>query len=377
MAVRRRGNKWQYDVYDSNNERLRGVVRIEGVAYEAVTRKQALEYEKVLKGKIAEGVMLGSNKKDIRFDKLVKEYLNWCDTNHIRNDRDHSACKSLLKHFGGYKASKISLWLIEGYKKKRKDEGKSHRTINIELAALRQMYNKAIEWKLLTINPLSEMTPKKHFLVQEIKERRIIDTTEFEKLYINADEVFKPFLLFAYLTGCRPKEIMSLEWENVDLKNGYVLITKTKIKKERKVFLANRVIDTLKLLNDKSNLKQDYVFLYNDKPFNNTTLRKCWGKTYNKSGIKKCVFYNLRHSFCSNLLVNEGVDVKTVASMSGHSVETLLKYYAKTNDNAKKEAMEKLDKYVNFLNNGHNIVTNPNILQHDEAKIANITPRNH
>jgi len=377
MAVRRRGNNWVYDIYDSNNKRLRGIVKIEGVADEAVTRKQALDYEKVLKGKVAEGVRLGSNKKDILFDKLVKEYLNWCDTNHIRNDRDHSACKSLLKQFGGYKASKISLWLIEGYKKKRKDEGKSHRTINIELAALRQMYNKAIEWKLLTINPLSDMSPKKHFLVQEIKERRIIDTTEFEKLYINADEVFRPFLLFAYLTGCRPKEIMSLTWENVDLKNRYVLITKTKIKKERKVFLANRVIETLQLLNDNSNSNNYHVFLYDGKPFNNTTLRKCWEKTYKKSGIKKCVFYNLRHSFCSNLLVNEGVDVKTVASMSGHSVETLLKFYAKTNDIVKKEAIEKLDKYVNFLEYSHKMVTNTNKPEDSNASIINLTHRNH
>jgi len=91
MAIRRRGNNWVYDVYDSNNKRLRGVVRIEGVANEVVTRKQALEYEKILKGKLAEGISLGSNKKDILFDNLIKKYLNWCDTNHIRNDRDHSA----------------------------------------------------------------------------------------------------------------------------------------------------------------------------------------------------------------------------------------------------------------------------------------------
>jgi len=376
MAIRKRGNKWQYDLYDSNNKRLRGIVKIEGVANEAVTRKQALDYEKVLKGKIAEGVRLGSNKKDILFDKLVKEYLNWCDTNHIRNDRDHSACRSLLKQFSGYKASKISLWLIEGYKKKRKDEGKSHRTINIELAALRQMYNKAMEWKLLTINPLSDMVPKKHFLVQEIKERRIIDSTEFEKLYINANDDFKPFLFFAYLTGCRPKEIMSLKWENVDLKNGYVLITKTKTKKERKVFLANIIKETLKSLVDKSVSIVGYVFNCEGKPFNNTILRRCWEKAYKKSGINKCVFYNLRHSFCSNLLINEGVDVKTVAEMSGHSVETLLKFYAKTNDKVKKEAIEKLDNYANFLDYGHKLVTNQKELPSEQVKMVNLTPRN-
>ncbi len=377
MAIRRRGNNWVYDVYDSNNKRLRGVVRIEGVANEVVTRKQALEYEKILKGKLAEGISLGSNKKDILFDNLIKKYLNWCDTNHIRNDRDHSACRSLLKQFGGYKASKISLWLIEGYKKKRKDEGKSHRTINIELAALRQMFNKAMEWKLLTINPLSDMSPKKHFLVQEIKERRIIDSTEFEKLYINAEKVFRPFLLFAYLTGCRPKEIMSLKWENVDLKKGYVLITKTKNKKERKVFLANRIKETLKSLVDKSVSSVGYVFNCEGKPFNNTILRKYWEKTYKKSGINKCVFYNLRHSFCSNLLVNEGVDVKTVASMSGHSVETLLKFYAKTNDIVKKEAIEKLDKYANFLEYSHKMVTNTETHADEQVRIVNSTPRNH
>ena len=32
MAVRRRGNNWVYDIYDSNNKRLRGIVKIEGAS---------------------------------------------------------------------------------------------------------------------------------------------------------------------------------------------------------------------------------------------------------------------------------------------------------------------------------------------------------
>ena len=118
MAIRRRGNKWQYDLYDSNGRRIRGTIKINDIPSDKITKAQAKQFENILKGQLAQGIELASTQKDIAFGVLVKRYLEWCDSNHERNDRDHSACKSLLDNFKGFKASKINLWSIEGYKKK-------------------------------------------------------------------------------------------------------------------------------------------------------------------------------------------------------------------------------------------------------------------
>jgi len=375
MAVRKRNERWHVDIYDSNGKRIRKPVRIKGVHPDKITKKQALEFEKILKGRLAEGVELPSNRKGISFQKLVSEYLKWCDDNHVRSDRDHIACKNLLGFFKGCNASKINLWLIEGYKKHRKGQGREPRTINIELSALRLMYNKAEEWGLLSKNPITGMK----LLKEEVKEIRVIDESELKILYENANEYFKPVLLFAYFTGCRSSEIRLLKWENVNFKEGSVLITKTKNREERTVYLTGLLVSELqKLYKEMQKLKRedrsDYVFIYKEYPyFTKSNLGRSWNRAVAKSGIKHCRFHDLRHTFCSNLMVNEGVDFETVMSLSGHKSLSMLKRYTHTNKNAKKEAVKRLEKYMKIENYSHNLVTNVELTLSKESQGSALT----
>lgn len=352
MALYKRGNRWYIDIYASNGKRIRKPVRINEVHPDKITKRQALEYEKIIEGKVTEGLELPSNKKEISFKKLVSEYLKWCDDNHVRSDRDHTACKHLLEFFKSYKASKINLWLVEKYKKQRKELGKTARTINIELATLRHMYNKSIEFNLLTQNPIKGIK----LLKQEFKDIRVLGENEFQRLYNAASEQFRPVLLFAYFTGCRKSEIRLLKWDNANIEDGYVLITKTKNYEERTIYLNDILKDKLKNLKVSSN--SAYVFTYKNKPYKSRSAwRNSWDMALKKSGVKKCTFHDLRHSFVSNLIVNEGVDFETVMSLSGHKSLSMLKRYTHTNKKAKQEAVKKLEKYMNFENNSHNLVT--------------------
>jgi len=376
MAIYQRGNRWHVDVYDSNGKRIRKPVRIKGVHPDEITKKQALEYEKILKGKYAEGAFeLPGTIKELSFEKLVARFLDWCDNNHARADRDHTACKNLLEFFKGRKASKINLWLIEGYKKHRKGQGRQPRTINIELSALRLMYNKAVEWCLLSKNPIQGMK----LLKEEVKEVTVIDGSELRRLYENANEYFKPVLLFAYFTGCRASEIRLLKWENVNHKEESVLITKAKNREERAVYLTSLLVSELqKLYEERKKLKKedrsDYVFTYKEYPyFTKSILYRSWISAWVKSGIKKCTFHDFRHSFCSNLMVNERVDFETVMSLSGHKSLTMLKRYTHTNKNAKKDAVKRLEKYMNIENNSHNMVTNVESIKDKDSKDIDLT----
>jgi len=376
MAIYQRGNRWHVDVYDSNGKRIRKPARIKGVHPDEITKKQALAYEKILKGKYAEGEFeLPGTRKDLSFEKVVSRYLDWCDSNHERADRDHTACKNLLEYFKGRKASKINLWLIEGYKKHRKGQGREPRTINIELSAFRLMYNKAVEWGLLNKNPITGMK----LLKEEVKEIRVIDESELKRLYQNANEYFKPVLLFAYFTGCRSSEIRLLKWENVNLKEGSVLITKTKNREERTVYLTGLLVSELQKLNKtreklKREDRSDYVFTYKEYPyFTKSNLGRSWNRAVAKSGIKHCRFHDLRHTFCSNLMVNEGVDFETVMSLSGHKSLSMLKRYTHTNKNAKKDAVKRLEKYMKIENNSHNLVTNVESTLSEESQGSALT----
>jgi len=58
--------------------------------------------------------------------------------------------------------------------------------------------------------------------------------------------------------------------------------------------------------------------------------------------IGKCRFHDLRHAFCSNLIVGEKEDFETVMSVSGHKDLRMLKRYSHTREEAKKAAIQKL-----------------------------------
>ena len=57
------------------------------------------------------------------------------------------------------------------------------------------------------------------------------------------------------------------------------------------------------------------------------------------------------------MIVNERVDFETVMSLSGHKSLSMLKRYTHTNRNAKKEAVQKLEKYMIIEKDSHDLVT--------------------
>ena len=59
-------------------------------------------------------------------------------------------------------------------------------------------------------------------------------------------------------------------------------------------------------------------------------------------------FHDLRHTFVSNLIVGEKEDFATVIALSGHKDISMLKRYSHTQEEAKKNAIAKLEK--NYLN---------------------------
>jgi len=59
-----------------------------------------------------------------------------------------------------------------------------------------------------------------------------------------------------------------------------------------------------------------------------------------KSGIEKCRFHDLRHTFVSNLIVGEKEDFATVMALSGHKDISMLKRYSHTQEQAKRAAIQ-------------------------------------
>lgn len=120
----------------------------------------------------------------------------------------------------------------------------------------------------------------------------------------------------------------------------------------------------------------EYVFTTQTRePYiSHTAWKRAWKTALRNSGIEHCRFHDLRHTFCSNLIVGEKKDFATVMALSGHKDISLLKRYSHTQETAKKAAVNKLGKDLNFLTPDTYYDTSDENAVSEDNNVIEITP---
>ncbi|HCA95942.1 MAG TPA: site-specific integrase [Cyanobacteria bacterium UBA9226] len=149
------------------------------------------------------------------------------------------------------------------------------------------------------------------------------------------------YVQFLLSTGCRISEAIGLRWKHVDTRNNTIWIGESLTRGERKSTKTNkaRVIpmnDSLRKIvlaafNQKGHsfLEDELVFLSpQGKPIDDHNFnQRIWKKCLSECGIPYRRPYNCRHTFISHCL-ESGMSPATVASITGHDVQTLYDNYA-------------------------------------------------
>jgi integrase len=312
-----------------------------------ITKGQAEQALKARMGEVVQGRFnLEKTKAPIQFNRLLREYLQWTETNHRAPQRDHAAAKVLLEYFDGMNLQDITAWHFEKFKADRKTKIKPG-TLNRELSIVKRMFNLGIQWGLTSYNPLEgvKFLPKTKNIPRSLRE------WEFEKVYNAASPHFKPILLCAYMTGMRRGEITKLEWKDVDFEAGYIFVRETKNNEDRAVPMNEALKRALWELY--KNKKSDRVFTtQRGEPYKYTdAFKRAWQTALRRSGIDKCRFHDLRHTFTSNLIVGQKLDLITVSELTGHKDLAMLKRYGHTREEYKKEAVNKLGSGLDLTGN--------------------------
>ena len=155
---------------------------------------------------------------------------------------------------------------------------------------------------------------------------------------------YAPMVEFLALTGCRPSEAHALTWEDIKQKNGKTFIRFNKVwtsqvilphtkTEEIRLFPCNEqlsnLINRIPKIENPNNLifcsvKQQYIDQGN---FRNRYWSKVVKSLVKEGYVEKYLKpYCLRHSFITRM-IREGVDIKTVATLSGNSVKTIIENY--------------------------------------------------
>ena len=165
---------------------------------------------------------------------------------------------------------------------------------------------------------------------------RLLKAIEEDK-DINVGNMMKMVLY----TGMRRGEIFKLQWKNVNLETGFILLADPKGGPDQKIPVNNMAKD---LFNSIARMKSPYVF-----PGRNGEKRVDIGKVARRiresAGLPKNFrpMHGLRHAYASMLASSKKVDMYVLQKLMSHKSPQMTQRYAHLRDGALKSGAGQID----------------------------------
>jgi integrase len=321
------------------------------VREKAGTNKREAEHALAIRrAEILQGRYQIRQQSKMTFAEFSGIYMEYAKANKRSWLRDHTSLTHLVPVFGAKKLDEITSRSIDEYKIKRLEKVKPA-TVNRELILVKRMFNLAIIWGKATANPMKGVKLLREANMPE----RILTKDEITQLLAVCSDYFRPIVLTALHTGMRKGEILGLKWEQVDLEARVITILFSKSGRIRKIPINSLLFEILKGLREKS--VSEYVFTCRRTKLPPGEIRTAWLTAIRKSGIIRCRFHDLRHTFASHLVAS-GVDIVTVKELLGHADIKMTMRYAHSAPASKVKAVASLENSIGE-EHGHYLDTRP------------------
>lgn len=249
----------------------------------------------------------------------------------------------LKPFFGTTPIAKLSQFDLDRYNKVRRDEKAKPATINRELTVLSHIFTKAEEWKWIDHRPIKVKRLKVEesrliYLTSEQAESLVTAATHDQNPHIY------PFIVIGLETGMRKMEILCMKRADVDTARRVIFIPEAKAgMREQPIttglaYYLSRYMDSL---ND------DSVWLFpcaTSTTGHTVAIEKAFRRVVADAGLPTAVCrHTLRHTAITHL-VQSGVDLPTVARISGHRTLAMVAKYAHANGEHIQAATDKLER---------------------------------
>jgi integrase len=164
---------------------------------------------------------------------------------------------------------------------------------------------------------------------------RYLSDDERTRLLTACKESLSPCLylcvMLAISTGMRQGELMGLKWQDVNLKDGFLILHETKNGERRRVALAGLALELLKQHAKIRRLDTPLLFPSPTKPDKPIELKRAWETALKRAEIEDFKWHDLRHCTASYLAMN-GASLNEIAEVLGHKTLSMVKRYAHLSD---------------------------------------------
>jgi len=241
-----------------------------------------------------------------------------------------------MRHFGNRPLGQITRAEIETWRREKLLRCQPA-TANRDLARLRAMLRRAVEWELLEKSPLEGLK----FLRENNARTRYLTLEECERLIQSCLALhIKALVIIALHTGMRRGEILNLRWQDLDLSAGLILIRDSKNGEPRHVPMDSTVQSHLESYPQRPGV--DWVFS-NSSGERLRDIRGGFHNALRRAELTDLHFHDLRHTYASHW-VQSGGDLYVLKDILGHKSITITQRYAHLSPAYKREAVNRMDK---------------------------------
>lgn len=332
--------------------------------YKGLSPEGARDLATIAAGDVAKGIDLQERKKlqkleserarHSTLENFLDRYVAWEATH--RKVRHASRIRSVFpEKWLTQPLGSLNTWLLESWRRDERKAGKKATTVNRDIAALKAVIAKAVEWGVIERSELENLKPLKtdpigrvRFLTIEEEKRLRATLTDRDKemrerrtrynayLKERGEKTFPPYpspfadhveplVLLLLNTGLRFGEACQLRYRDLNLKDRLITVAGEGAKSGRTRVVPMNA-ETQRIVSSFEGSPDDYLFP-GETGDRLTTIKTAWRALLKDAKVTGFRLHDLRHTFASRVK-RAGADLYTVQRLLGHSSPMMTQRYS-------------------------------------------------
>ena len=260
----------------------------------------------------------------------------------------------LLPVLGHHRLSAITRGHLQEYVDRRVGEGRAPSTVRNSILPLRAIYRRALQREVVMANP----TLKLALPANRSRRDRVARPAEATALIAAVPVADTAVWSTAFYAGLRRGELLALQWEDVDLEERLIRVTRSWDPLDGFVTPKSRagsrrvpLIGTLRTCLVEHRLRQGsggqgFVFGSTTEPLNPAALSWRSQRAWKRAGLTPITLHECRHTYAS-FMIAAGVNMKALCTYMGHtSITTTLDRYGHLLPGNESQAADLLSRWL-------------------------------
>jgi integrase len=266
-------------------------IRVNGKLYRKstgkTTKREAIDFLDELKNEAGHNKLPDAKRINYKFAELAQKYNAFVAIQKGYKSKK-TFIRQLVEEFGNLDINDLNIMIVEQWQT-RLLKVRTPATANRKLACLKHMLSKAVDWNMASEETLKQMRKVK-FIKENNRKLRFLNVDECQRLIACCPAHLKPIVITALNTGMRRGEILSLMWERVDLRHGFISLEDTKSGEGREIPINN----TLRMMFEEMPHSIESVYVFTGKDGDPLTdVKHSFTTALKKAEIRNATFHTL------------------------------------------------------------------------------------